>query len=156
MRLQQRKERRIEEEKRKAMRIALKSFYGRRRRRDKTKRDAGFCRARSRLLRFAARGGGRQRRRRRRRRRGRGRGRWVASGPRREVHSSSGRRLGDGAVCKWWDGRLMRFVSPTWKSDTYGPVSISPPGRHTRSGAPNRGSACVGRRTTNIVIAHGN
>ncbi|KYN27105.1 hypothetical protein ALC57_03448 [Trachymyrmex cornetzi] len=154
MRLQQRKERRIEEEKRKAMRIALKSFYGRRRgeekRQNETKRDAGFCRARSRLLRSAARGGGRRRR---RRRRG---GRRVASGPRREVHSSSGRRQGDGAACKWWDGRLMRFVSPTWKPDTYGPVSISPPGRHTRSGAPNRGSACVGRRTTNIVIARGN
>ncbi|KYN33740.1 hypothetical protein ALC56_11998 [Trachymyrmex septentrionalis] len=80
----------------------------------------------------------------------------TTTGPRREVHSSSGRRQGDGAACKWWDGRLMRFVSPTWKPDTYGPVSISPPGRHTRSGAPNRGSACVGRRTTNIVIAHGN
>jgi len=83
-------------------------------RRDKTKRDAGFCRARSRLLCFAARGGGRQRRRRRR-------GRRVASRPRREVHSSSGRRQGDGVACKWWDERLMRFVSPTWKPDTYRP-----------------------------------
>lgn len=103
--------------------------------RDETERDAGFCRARSRLLRFAVRGVGRRP------------GVHAtattrtttcgpgAAGPRGCI-CRPGRRGGRATARPANAGRLMRFVSPTWKPDTYGPVSISPSGRDTREPEP--------------------
>jgi len=67
-----------------------------------------------------------------------------------QVHSSSGRRQGGGAM-RMVGREINEIVSPTWKPDTYGPVSTS---AATHASLADPRSPRVGRRATNIVITH--
>lgn len=165
MQSRQRKEHWIEEEKRKAMRTALKSFYGRSSvtisiaspargpRHDEAERDARSPR----LLPFLRDDDTRKTNAERRMMMTRNRRRRMTTGSdsRRSVLPRSAFVIGAVAGCKWWDGRLMRLCRRRGNQTPTDPVSTSSPGIHA-SFVRSRTeiTRCVGRRaTTNIVIA---
>lgn len=144
MQSRQRKERRIEEEKRKAMRIALKSFYGRSSvtisiaspargpRHDEAEDETRvWSGARSpRLLPLRGDDDTRKTNAKRRMMMTRNRRRRMTTGSdsRRSVLPRSAFVIGAAAGCKWWDGRLMRLCRRRGNQTPTDPVSTSSPG----------------------------